>query len=42
MGVVDDYYGGYDNIAIWTNDDGETDFEGKHLSISVSTAKNSL
>jgi len=30
MGIIDDYYGGYENIAMFTNEDGETDFEAAY------------
>ena len=34
MGIIDDYYGGYENIAAWTNEDGETDFDGAYEAAS--------
>ena len=36
MGIIDDYYGGYENIAAWTNEDGETDFDGAYEAASGS------
>jgi len=30
MGIIDDYYGGYENIAMFTDEDSETDFEGAY------------
>jgi hypothetical protein len=30
MGVVDDYYGGYETLALFTNSDGEVDFEAAY------------
>jgi hypothetical protein len=32
MGIIDDYYGGYENIAMHTNEEGETDFEAAYNS----------
>jgi hypothetical protein len=30
MGIIDDYYGGYGNLAMLTNSDGEVDFEAAY------------
>lgn len=47
MGIIDDYYGGYESLAFFTDDNGVVDFEaayGEHrqhwvyLPVSVVTA----
>lgn len=30
MGIIDDYYGGYENLAMNTDSDGNVDFEGAY------------
>lgn len=30
MGIIDDNYGGYENLAMHTDPDGETDFDGAY------------
>lgn len=32
MGFVDDYCGGYENLALYTDEDGDVDFEGAYES----------
>ena len=32
MGIIDDYYGGYDNLAMHMNSDGDIDYEGAYES----------
>lgn len=30
MGIIDDYYGGYENLAMHTDLDGDVDFDGAY------------
>jgi hypothetical protein len=30
MGIIDDHYGGYENLALWTDADGNVDFDGAY------------
>lgn len=30
MGIIDDYYGGYENFALYTNEDGDVDFDAAY------------
>ena len=30
MGIIDDYYGGYENLAMYTNEDGDVDFDAAY------------
>ena len=30
MGVIDDYYGGYENLAMHTDPNGDTDFDAAY------------
>ena len=30
MGIIDDYYGGYGNLALYTSQDGDVDFDAAY------------
>ena len=30
MGIIDDHYGGYENLAMYTDPDGNVDFDGAY------------
>lgn len=34
MGVIDDYYGGYENLWMWTDENGDVDYEGAYEAAS--------